>query len=75
MNECDADRVLQIRQAVREQAHCELPAVEKIGDAAYRWLTWEKPANVWLILCLFLVFYVVGRVVGVKSAKSSRKSS
>ena len=77
MNECDADRVLQIREAVRAQAHCELPAVEKLGDAIGRW--WTEPVEhispigfsifIWLALGIGVMLGRLG------NGKSSRKSS
>ena len=80
MNECDADRVLQIREAVRAQAHCELPAVEKLGDALERWF-WTPVGG---ILPIYLVaLFILGRWSAVLwdkmrrwgSGKGSRKSS
>jgi len=79
MNECDVDRVLQIREAVRAQAHCELPAVEKLGDAIHRWAgTSEVPnlAVAMFLLTALMVGWAFGWMKGWRDhGKSSRKSS
>jgi len=80
MNECDADRVLQVRQAVREQAHCELPAVEKLGDALHRWAVTPvgiDPVSLWLVIGGAFIAGQFREVLGRmwRDAKSSRKSS
>lgn len=63
MKECDTDRVLQIRQAVRDQAHCEMPAVESLGSALYRWGTTATASGI-EILGLALLWFAIGLLCG-----------
>jgi len=77
MNECDADRVLQVRQAVREQAHCELPALMSESPVRAAWQYHIQPLLVspipaWLYCIGIMVALRLGRWMG---GKSSRKSS
>ena len=74
MNECDADRVLQVRQAVREQAHCELPAVEKLGDALSRYMTETTPVPHWagLVWCLAFLLGMLGKWIHGKKSRRSQ---